>query len=338
MKQPEQASANSLAAGQDSAAPGAGNKPAAVNSSPGISAATAATPDAGHAPVCRIIPCLDVHAGRVVKGVRFTDLADAGDPVEIARNYDLQGADELVFLDITATTEKRDMILPVIRAVAGQVSIPLTVGGGVRTLDDVRRLLDAGATRVSVSSAAVARPGLVSEIARSFGAASLILALDARQTNADAATPRWEVVTHGGRQGSGLDAVEWARRMAEAGAGQILLTSMDRDGTRSGFDIGLTRAVADAVAIPVIASGGAGTLEHLAEGVLQGHAGAVLAASIFHFGEFTIPQARAYLASRGIGSAAATGPAGVSSGKTGAADPAAAPGGAANKTRDTSHD
>ncbi len=249
---------------------------------------------------CRIIPCLDVNAGRVVKGVNFVNLTDAGDPVEIARRYDEQGADELTFLDITASADDRDLILPIIQAVARQVFIPLTVGGGVRQVADVQRLLDAGADKVSINSAAVARPELVAEAARHHGSQCIVVALDARRTSAPGAAPRWEIFTHGGRRATGLDAVEWARRMADAGAGELLVTSMDRDGTRSGFDLELTRAVADAVPVPVIASGGVGTLQHLAEGITLGHASAVLAASIFHFGQYTLAQAKDYLAAQGI--------------------------------------
>jgi len=249
---------------------------------------------------CRIIPCLDVNAGRVVKGVNFVHLKDAGDPVEIARRYDEQGADELTFLDITASTEDRDLILPVIEAVARQVFIPLTVGGGVRQLADVQRLLDAGADKVSVNSAAVARPALIEEISRHHGAQCLVVAIDARRVSAEGEPARWEVFTHGGQRATGLDAVQWARRMADAGAGELLLTSMDRDGTKEGFDLALTRAVADAVPVPVIASGGVGTLQHLADGILKGHASAVLAASIFHFGQHTVGEAKAYLAAQGI--------------------------------------
>lgn len=243
----------------------------------------------------RVIPCLDVTAGRVVKGVNFVQLRDAGDPVEIASRYDEQGADELTFLDITASSDARDIILHVIEAVASRVFIPLTVGGGVRKAEDVRRLLNAGADKVSINTAAVENPDLVSEASARVGNQCIVVAIDAKL-----ASGRWEVYTHGGRRPTGLDAVEWARRMESAGAGEILLTSMDRDGTRNGFDLGLTRAVSDAVGIPVIASGGVGTLEHLAEGVLSGHADAVLAASIFHFGEFTIRQAKEHMRARGV--------------------------------------
>jgi cyclase len=244
----------------------------------------------------RIIPCLDVHAGRVVKGVNFVQLRDAGDPVEIARRYDEAGADELAFLDITASSEARDTIVPVIERVADQVFIPLTVGGGVRSVEDVRKLLNAGADKVSINTSAVENPALVEEAAHRFGSQAIVVAIDAR-----AAGPgRWEVYTHGGRKARGLDAVEWARTMAGRGAGEILLTSMDRDGTKSGFDLELTRAVTQAVTVPVIASGGVGTLEHLALGIERGGADAVLAASVFHFGEITIAQAKQFLAARGI--------------------------------------
>lgn len=244
----------------------------------------------------RIIPCLDVHAGRVVKGVNFVSLRDAGDPVEVARRYDEEGADELAFLDITASSDARDTIVPVIERVAEQVFIPLTVGGGVRKVEDVRKLLNAGADKVSINTAAVDNPGLVADAARRFGSQAIVVAVDAKS----AGTGRWEVYTHGGRKPTGLDAVAWAARMAEMGAGEILLTSMDRDGTRAGFDLALTRAVADAVPVPVIASGGVGTLEHLAQGVEAGGADAVLAASIFHYGEFTVGEAKRFLAARGI--------------------------------------
>jgi cyclase len=244
----------------------------------------------------RIIPCLDVKDGRVVKGVQFVDLRDAGDPVEQARIYDAAGADELTFLDITASHENRDTILDVVARTAEQCFMPLTVGGGVRAVEDIRRLLLAGADKVSINSAAVARPDFVREAAEKYGDQCIVVAIDARQT----APGRWEVFTHGGRKGTGLDAVRWARRMTELGAGEILLTSMDRDGTRSGFDLALTRAVSDAVPVPVVASGGVGNLDHLVEGVTQGAASAVLAASIFHFGEFTIAQAKERLAQAGV--------------------------------------
>ncbi|AGX86845.1 imidazole glycerol phosphate synthase subunit HisF [Candidatus Symbiobacter mobilis] len=248
----------------------------------------------------RIIPCLDVTQGRVVKGVNFVSLRDAGDPVEIAARYNDQGADELTFLDITATSDGRDVILHIIEAVAAQVFIPLTVGGGVRTVDDVRRLLNAGADKISVNSAAIAHPQLVADASRKYGAQCIVVAIDARRRNASDERAGWEVYSHGGRRNTRLDAIEWAQRMAQAGAGEILLTSMDRDGTRNGFDLPLTRAISDAVGIPVIASGGVGTLDHLCEGVEVGGADAVLAASIFHYGEFTIAQAKARMAERGI--------------------------------------
>jgi len=248
----------------------------------------------------RIIPCLDVTAGRVVKGVNFVSLRDAGDPVEIARRYDEQGADELTFLDITASSDQRDIILHVIEAVAEQVFIPLTVGGGVRKVEDVRRLLNAGADKISINTSAVQNPQLVADASGRFGSQCIVVAVDARRRQADDPSQGWEVYTHGGRTSTGLDAVEWARRVAELGAGEILLTSMDRDGTKQGFDLQLTRAVSDAVPVPVIASGGVGTLQHLADGVLKGRADAVLAASIFHYGEFTVGQAKAFMAQQGI--------------------------------------
>jgi cyclase len=246
----------------------------------------------------RVIPCLDVTAGRVVKGVNFVELRDAGDPVEIAARYNEQGADELTFLDITATSDERDLMLSIVEAVASQVFIPLTVGGGVRSVADVRRLLNAGADKVSFNSAAVANPEVVREAAAKYGAQCIVVAIDAKRRSGDA--PGWEVYTHGGRRNTGLDAVAWARRVAELGAGEILLTSMDRDGTRSGFDLALTRAVADAVPVPVIASGGVGSLEHLSEGIRIGGADAVLAASIFHYGEFSVGEAKALLARDGV--------------------------------------
>ena len=245
----------------------------------------------------RIIPCLDVDAGRVVKGVRFVDIRDAGDPLEVARCYDEQGADELAFLDITASNEERDTMLHVVEAVAGQVFIPLTVGGGIRTLDDVRRLLNAGADKISINTAAVNNPEFVREATREFGSQCIVVAIDAKQAGAPS---KWQVFTHGGRRETGIDAVRWAEKMTGYGAGEILLTSMDRDGTRDGFDLPLTRAVSAAVSIPVIASGGVGNLEHLAEGVIEGKADAVLAASIFHFGEYTVGQAKHKMAQRGI--------------------------------------
>jgi cyclase len=254
----------------------------------------------------RIIPCLDVTGGRVVKGVNFVELRDAGDPVEIAARYNEQGADELTFLDITATSDERDLILPIIEAVASQVFIPLTVGGGVRTVADVRRLLNAGADKVSFNSAAVADPQVVANAADRYGAQAIVVAIDAKaRRDADGRLVEgegagWDVYTYGGRRNTGLDAVAWARRVAELGAGEILLTSMDRDGTKIGFDLGLTRAVSDAVPVPVIASGGVGALEHLSDGIRVGGADAVLAASIFHYGEFTVGQAKAMLARDGI--------------------------------------
>ena len=258
----------------------------------------------------RIIPCLDVTGGRVVKGVNFVELRDAGDPVEIAARYNDQGADELTFLDITATSDARDVILHIIEAVASQVFIPLTVGGGVRTVDDVRRLLNAGADKTSFNSAASANPQVIRDASNKYGAQCIVVAIDAKRrstqdeqrigVNGLPMGPGWDVFSHGGRQNVGLDAVAWAVQMADYGAGEILLTSMDRDGTKRGFDLELTRAVADAVSVPVIASGGVGNLDHLADGVQQGGADAVLAASIFHYGEFTVAQAKACMAARGI--------------------------------------
>ena len=251
----------------------------------------------------RIIPCLDVTGGRVVKGVNFVELRDAGDPVEIAARYNEQGADELTFLDITATSDGRDLILPIIEAVANQVFIPLTVGGGVRTVADVRRLLNAGADKTSFNSVAIANPQVIREASGKYGAQCIVVAIDARRRTGGEVAARgegWDVYSHGGRRNTGLDAVAWARQMAEHGAGEILLTSMDRDGTQIGFDLELTRAVSDAVSVPVIASGGVGTLEHLADGVQLGGADAVLAASIFHYGTFTIAQAKQHMAARGI--------------------------------------
>jgi cyclase len=243
----------------------------------------------------RVIPCLDVTAGRVVKGVNFVDLRDAGDPVEIAARYDEQGADEVCFLDITASSDEREILLNVIEAVAARVFIPLTVGGGVRKVEDVRRLLNAGADKVSINTAAVQNPELVREASGIVGCQCIVVAIDAKKKGSS-----WEVFTHGGRKATGLDAVEWARRMETAGAGEILLTSMDRDGTRDGFDLGLTRAVADAVGVPVIASGGVGSKDDFAKGVLDGGADAVLAASVFHFGELTVRQVKEHMSSRGI--------------------------------------
>jgi cyclase len=257
----------------------------------------------------RIIPCLDVTGGRVVKGVNFVELRDAGDPVEIAARYNDQGADELTFLDITATSDGRDLILHIIEAVASQVFIPLTVGGGVRTVEDVRRLLNAGADKTSFNSAALANPQIIEDASAKYGAQCIVVAIDAKRrseqeaarlVNGSAIGPGWDVYSHGGRKNTGLDAVAWATEMARRGAGEILLTSMDRDGTKSGFDLALTRAVADAISVPVIASGGVGNLDHLADGVQQGGADAVLAASIFHYGEYTVGQAKARMAERGI--------------------------------------
>ncbi|WLD58746.1 imidazole glycerol phosphate synthase subunit HisF [Salinispirillum sp. LH 10-3-1] len=244
----------------------------------------------------RIIPCLDVDKGRVVKGVNFVGIRDAGDPVEVSRRYNEQGADEITILDISATHEGRGTMLETVSSVAGQVFIPLTVGGGIRTVEDIRAMLNAGADKVSINSAAVSNPDFVRAASERFGAQCIVVAIDAKQTGEG----KWEIFTHGGRKPTGIDAVEWAVKMEAYGAGEILLTSMDRDGVKSGFDLALTRAVSDAVHVPVIASGGVGNLDHLAEGVLQGHADAVLAASIFHFGEFTVPQAKAHMASRGI--------------------------------------
>ncbi len=244
----------------------------------------------------RIIPCLDVTNGRVVKGVNFVELRDAGDPVEIARRYDEQGADEITFLDITATSDGRDLILHIIEAVASQVFIPLTVGGGVRTVDDVRRLLNAGADKISVNSTAVANPQMVQEAAAKFGSQCIVVAIDAKKS----APGKWEVFTHGGRKPTGLDVVEWAKKMESLGVGEVLLTSMDRDGTKSGFDLDLTRAVSDAVSIPVIASGGVGGLQDLADGIKVGKADAVLAASIFHYGQHTVQEAKRFMAGQGI--------------------------------------
>lgn len=247
----------------------------------------------------RIIPCLDVTAGRVVKGINFVGLRDAGDPVEVARRYDEQGADELTFLDITASSDERDLIIGVVEAVAAQVFIPMTVGGGVRSVQDVRRLLNAGADKVSINTAAVQNPELVSEASGRYGAQCIVVAIDAKRV-AGTGAPRWEVYTHGGRKPSGLDALDWGRRMQASGAGEILLTSMDRDGTRSGFDLELTRAFSEALSIPIIASGGVGTLDHLVDGVLKGRADAVLAASIFHYGEYTVREAKEHMAHHGI--------------------------------------
>ncbi|MDT8387207.1 MAG: imidazole glycerol phosphate synthase subunit HisF [Thiogranum sp.] len=250
----------------------------------------------------RIIPCLDVDNGRVVKGVQFVDIRDAGDPVEVARRYDQEGADELTFLDITASHEQRETMVHVVEQVAGEVFIPLTVGGGIRELADIRRMLNAGADKIAINTAAVFNPEFVRQAADRFGSQCIVVAIDAKQVDDGATTgiPRWEIFTHGGRKPTGIDAVEWARKMVEYGAGEILLTSMDRDGTRNGFDLALTRAVCEAVDVPVIASGGVGNLDHLADGILEGTADAVLAASIFHFGEHSIAEAKQKMADRGI--------------------------------------
>jgi len=244
----------------------------------------------------RIIPCLDVDKGRVVKGVQFLDIRDAGDPVEVAKRYDEQGADEITFLDITASHEGRDTTLKTVERMASEVFVPLTVGGGIRKLEDIRNLLNAGADKVSINSAAVTNPDFVREAAERFGSQCIVVAIDAKKV----ADGRWEIFTHGGRKPTGINAVEWAVKMAEFGAGEILLTSMDADGTKNGYDLGVVRAVSDAVNVPVIASGGVGNLQHLADGILQGRADAVLAASIFHFGEYTVPQAKAFLREQGI--------------------------------------
>lgn len=248
----------------------------------------------------RIIPCLDVDNGRVVKGVKFVDIRDAGDPVEIARRYDREGADELTFLDITATHHDRNTMVHVVEQVAGEVFIPLTVGGGIRTLDDIRRMLNAGADKVSINSAAVFNPEFVRDAAERFGSQCIVVAIDAKKVSTGNETDRWEIFTHGGRKATGIEAIGWAQKMVAYGAGEILLTSMDRDGTRAGFDLPLTRAISEAVPVPVIASGGVGNLDHLADGVVKGKADAVLAASIFHFAEFTIHQAKLHMAGLGI--------------------------------------
>ena len=248
----------------------------------------------------RIIPCLDVKDGRVVKGVNFVDLIDAGDPVEAAAAYDAAGADELCFLDITASHENRDTIFDVVERTANRCFMPLTVGGGVRTVDDIRKLLEAGADKVSINTAAVSNRGFVKEASEKFGAQCIVVAIDAKKVSGEGEPPRWEIFTHGGRKPTGLDAIAYAREVAELGAGEILLTSMDRDGTKAGFDVELTRAIADAVSIPVIASGGVGTLQHLVDGVEKGHASAVLAASIFHFGTYSIPEAKDFMAKAGL--------------------------------------
>jgi cyclase len=248
----------------------------------------------------RIIPCLDVDDGRVVKGVRFVDIRDAGDPVEVARRYNEAGADEITFLDITASHEGRDTTLDMVERMASQVFIPLTVGGGVRTIQDIRNLLNAGADKVGINSAAVKNPEFVREAAERFGSQCIVVAIDAKKVSGESEANRWEIFTHGGRNPTGIDAVEWARRMTDYGAGEILLTSMDRDGTKNGFDVALTRAISDAVPVPVIASGGVGNLQHLVDGVIQGGADAVLAASIFHFGEYSIAEAKQYMQRAGI--------------------------------------
>lgn len=247
----------------------------------------------------RIIPCLDVDAGRVVKGVQFVNIRDAGDPVEIARRYDEQGADEITFLDITASSDQRETMVHVVEEVAGEVFIPLTVGGGIRELADIRRMLNAGADKVAINTAAVFNPEFVREAAERFGSQCIVVAIDAKQVE-DGEQPRWEIFTHGGRKPTGIDAVEWAVKMVDYGAGEILLTSMDRDGTKNGFDLALTRAISDAVEVPVIASGGVGNLQHLSEGIIEGKADAVLAASIFHFGEYSIQEAKQAMAQQGI--------------------------------------
>ena len=248
----------------------------------------------------RIIPCLDVDNGRVVKGVQFVDIRDAGDPVEVARRYDKEGADEITFLDITASSDDRETIVHVVERVAEQVFIPLTVGGGIRSVDDVRRMLNAGADKVAINTAAVFNPEFVKEASERVGSQCIVVAIDAKKVSGAGEPDRWEIFTHGGRKPTGLDAIEWARKMADYGAGEILLTSMDRDGTKIGFDLDLTRAISEAVSVPVIASGGVGNLDHLAEGVTKGKADAVLAASIFHFAEYTIQQAKEHMASRNI--------------------------------------
>lgn len=248
----------------------------------------------------RIIPCLDVDNGRVVKGVKFVDIRDAGDPVEVARRYDREGADEITFLDITASSDDRQTMVDVVEQVAGQVFIPLTVGGGIRNLDDIRRLLNAGADKVGINTAAVFDPDFVRRAAEHFGSQCIVVAIDAKRVGNDSEPPRWEIFTHGGRKGTGIDAIEWAGKMVDLGAGEILLTSMDRDGTKEGFDLDLTRAISEAVSVPVIASGGVGNLDHLADGIVDGKADAVLAASIFHFAEYSIREAKAHMRDRGI--------------------------------------
>ncbi len=248
----------------------------------------------------RIIPCLDVDNGRVVKGVQFVDIRDAGDPVEVARRYDAEGADEITFLDITASSDDRETIVHVVEKVANEVFIPLTVGGGIRTIDDVRRMLNAGADKVAINTAAVFNPEFVREASDIVGSQCIVVAIDAKQVSGEGEPLRWEIFTHGGRKPTGLDAIKWAMKMVEYGAGEILLTSMDRDGTKIGFDLPLTRAISEAVSVPVIASGGVGNLDHLADGVIEGKADAVLAASIFHFAEYTVQEAKQHMADRGI--------------------------------------
>lgn len=248
----------------------------------------------------RIIPCLDVENGRVVKGVQFVDIRDAGDPVEVAKRYDEQGADEITFLDITATHEGRDTMVHTVEKMASQVFIPLTVGGGIRTCDDIRTMLNAGADKVSINSAAVKNPDFVREAAERFGSQCIVVAIDAKKVSPPGETDKWEIFTHGGRKPTGLDAVEWAKKMVDLGAGEILLTSMDQDGVKSGYDLGVTRAISEAVHVPVIASGGVGNLDHLVEGCIEGKADAVLAASIFHFNEYSIPEAKQYMRDKGI--------------------------------------
>ncbi len=248
----------------------------------------------------RIIPCLDCENGRVVKGVKFVDIRDAGDPVEVSKRYCDQGADEITFLDITASHEGRQTTIDTVSAIAGQVFIPLTVGGGIRTLQDIRDMLNAGADKVAINTSAVKNPDFVREAAEKFGSQCIVVAIDAKKVSEEGETDKWEIFTHGGRNPTGLDAVEWAKKMVTNGAGEILLTSMDRDGTKDGFDLPLNRAISDAVTVPVIASGGVGNLQHLVDGITQGHADAVLAASIFHFGEYSIPQAKAFMAEKGV--------------------------------------
>lgn len=248
----------------------------------------------------RIIPCLDVDKGRVVKGVNFVDIRDAGDPVEIAKRYNDQGADEITFLDITASTEDRGTTVKMVEAIAAQITIPLIVGGGVRSCEDIERLIKAGASKVSINTAAVTHPELVKEAAERFGSQAIIIAIDVKKVSAEGEADRWEIFTRGGKKSTGLDAIEWSKKMVELGAGELLVTSMDRDGTKNGFDLGATRAIADVVNVPIVASGGVGNLQHLVDGILIGHADAVLAASIFHFGEHTIPEAKQFMAAQGI--------------------------------------